>query len=316
MTDGSKGARLRALFRSKETTLMPFGVLPLHARMAQQAGFPAFEVSGGYSSFWLAGVADVGYLTMTEVVEHAARVARSVDIPVFCDADTGYGGPVNVQRTTRAFVDAGVAGIHLEDQAEPKKAGGRGGIRLVSDAEAIGRFTAAVEERDRADPDFVLVARTDGYGAAGGGLDEAIRRGRLYREETGVDVIFYEGLETWEEIETALRETPGPAYAIPHRNAGPTPSVAEMSRMGQSIQIVPFLLPGVHEVWNLLRAVADRGELQPIDEYRAYVDSFQGTDAWVGAGEALLAITYDEVAELEARLAPLPSDAATAGGNA
>ncbi|WP_167042089.1 isocitrate lyase/PEP mutase family protein [Salinibacterium sp. ZJ454] len=307
---------MRALFTSKETTLMPFGVLPLHARMAQQAGFQAFEVSGGYSSFWLAGVADVGYQTMTEIVEQAARVARSVDIPVFCDADTGYGGPVNVQRTTRAFIDAGVAGIHLEDQAEPKKAGGRGGIRLVSDAEAIGRFAAAVEERDRRDPDFVLVARTDGYGAAGGGLDEAIRRGQLYREETGVDVIFYEGLETWEEIETALRETPGPAYAIPHRNAGPTPSVAEMTRMGQAIQIVPFLLPGVHEVWNLLRAVADSGELKPVDDYRAYVESFRGTDAWVGAGEALLGITYDEVAELEARLAPIAADATTGGGAA
>ncbi|WP_166875428.1 oxaloacetate decarboxylase [Salinibacterium sp. ZJ450] len=316
MAEQSKGARLRALFTSQETTLMPFGVLPLHARMAQQAGFQAFEVSGGYSSFWLAGVADVGYQTMTEIVEQAARVARSVDIPVFCDADTGYGGPVNVQRTTRAFIDAGVAGIHLEDQAEPKKAGGRGGIRLVSDAEAIGRFAAAVEARDRVDPDFVLVARTDGYGAAGGGLDEAIRRGQLYREETGVDVIFYEGLETWEEIETALRETPGPAYAIPHRNAGPTPSVAEMTRMGQAIQIVPFLLPGVHEVWNLLRAVAESGELKPVDDYRAYVESFRGTDAWVGAGEALLGITYDEVAELEARLAPIAANATTGGGAA
>jgi 2-methylisocitrate lyase-like PEP mutase family enzyme len=317
VADTSKGARLRALFESKETTLMPFGVLPLHARMAQQAGFPAFEVSGGYSSFWLAGMADVGYLTMTEVVESAARVARAVDIPVFCDADTGYGGPVNVQRTTRAFIEAGVAGIHLEDQAEPKKAGGRGGIHLVSDAEAIGRFTAAVEERDRLDPDFVLVARTDGYGAIdGGGLDEAIRRGRLYRAETDVDVIFYEGLETWEEIEVALRETPGPAYAIPHRNAGPTPSVAELTRMGQSIQIVPFLLPGVHEVWNLLRAVAESGELKPVDDYRAHVDSFRGTDAWVGAGEALLAITYDDVAELEARLAPAPARAVTAGETA
>ena len=234
-------------------------------------------------------MADVGYLTMTEVVESAARVARAVDIPVFCDADTGYGGPVNVQRTTRAFIEAGVAGIHLEDQAEPKKAGGRGGIRLVSDSEAIGRFTAAVEERDRVDPDFVLVARTDGYGAVdGGGLDEAIRRGQLYREETGVDVIFYEGLETWDEIELALRETPGPAYAIAHRNAGPTPSIAELTRIGQSIQIVPFLLPGVHEVWNLLRAVAESGELKPVDDYRAYVESFRGTDAWVGAGEALL----------------------------
>jgi hypothetical protein len=80
-----------------------------------------------------------------------------------------------------------------------------------------------------------------------------------------------------------------------------------MSRIGQAIQIVPFLLPGVHEVWNLLRAVAETGELKPVDDYRAHVESLRGTDAWVGAGEGLLAITYDDVADLEARLAPTPS---------
>ncbi|MFI5623366.1 oxaloacetate decarboxylase [Nocardioides sp. NPDC051685] len=309
MTSGNKAARLRALFESPDTSLMPFGVLPLHARMAQQAGFKAFEVSGGLSSWWLTAMADVGYLTMTEVVDHAAKVARAVDIPVFCDADTGYGGPVNVQRTTRSFIDAGVAGIHLEDQAEPKKAGGRAGIRLVSDVEAIGRLTAAVEERERVDPDFVVVARTDGYGAIGGGLDEAIRRGLLYRAETDVDVIFYEGLDSWRDVETVLRETPGPAYAIPSRKAGPTPSVARLTAMGQAIQIIPFILPGVHEVWQLLRAVAASGELAPIEDYRAHMDTFKGTEGWVGWGEELLALSYEQVSRLEARVMPEPRNA-------
>jgi 2-methylisocitrate lyase-like PEP mutase family enzyme len=311
----SPGKALRAVFDSPETALVPFGALPLHAQMAQHAGFDAFQLSGGMSAWWQ-GVSDTGWLTLTEVVEHAKRTARAADIPIYCDADTAFGAPINVQRTVSEFIDAGVAGIHIEDQREPKKSGGVAGIELVSDAEAIGRLNAAVDARDKLDRDFVIVARTDGYGAAGGGVDEAIRRAQLYKAETGADVIFYEGLETWEEIETALRETPGPAYAIPHRNAGPTPSVAELTRMGQSIQIVPFLLPGVHEVWNLLRAVAESGELTPVDDYRAHVDSFRGTDAWVGAGEALLALTYDDVAELEARLAPAPARAVTAGESA
>lgn len=302
MTTAAKGARLRALFEAPRTTLMPFGVLPLHARMAERAGFGAFEISGGLTSWWLTAMPDVGYQTMTEVVEHAARVVRSVEVPVYCDADTGYGGPINVRRTVNEFIDIGAAGIHLEDQADPKKAGGRAGIRLVSDTEAIGRFTVAVDQRDAHDPDFVIVARTDGYGAVeGGGLEEAIRRGRLYREETGVDVIFYEGLDSWEEIEIALRETPGAAYAIPSRKAGPTPPMEQLSRIGQTVQIVPFLLPGVHEVWQLLRAVAATGEMAPIDDYLAHMEEARGTDAWVGWGEELLTLSYEDVARLEAR---------------
>ncbi|WP_158409761.1 isocitrate lyase/phosphoenolpyruvate mutase family protein [Gordonia sp. KTR9] len=91
-------------------------------------------------AFWN-GLPDVGLLPRTDVVQHRARVAAAVDIPVYCDADTGFGpGPALVQRTVQEFIGAGVAGIHIEDQAEPKKAGGQSGIALVSDAEAIGRL--------------------------------------------------------------------------------------------------------------------------------------------------------------------------------
>ena len=156
----SPGKALRAIFDSPETALMPFGALPLHAQMAQHAGFDAFQLSGGMSAWWL-GVSDTGWLTMTEVVEHAKRTARAVDIPIYCDADTGFGAPINVQRTVSEFIDAGVGGIHIEDQREPKKSGGVAGIELVSDAEAIGRLNAAVDARDKLDKDFVIVARTD-----------------------------------------------------------------------------------------------------------------------------------------------------------
>ncbi|MET0885559.1 MAG: isocitrate lyase/PEP mutase family protein [Mycetocola sp.] len=293
-----KSTRLKRLFSSPETVLMPFGALPVHAQMAERAGFPAFELSGGLAAWW-SGVPDVGYLTMTEIVQHAKMVARAVDIPVYCDADTGYGAPVNVKRTTEEFIQAGVAGIHIEDQREPKKAGGEVGIELVSDAEAVGRLRAAIDARDRLDPDFVIVARTDGYGAAGGSLDEAIRRARLYKEEAGVDVVFFEGLLSWDDVRIALSEVPGPAYAIASgMKAGPAPSVSELTRMGQTINIVNFVSPGIQEVWNLLLEVRESGELAPIDEYMRRVKQYEGVH-FTGRGDGFTRPTPHEVRELE-----------------
>ncbi|WP_263317469.1 isocitrate lyase/PEP mutase family protein [Microbacterium sp. cx-55] len=266
---------------------MPFGALPIHAQMAEHAGFEAFELSGGMSAWWAEGASDTGWLTLTEVVAHAKRVARSVDIPVFCDADTGYGAPINVQRTVQEFSDAGVAGIHIEDQREPKKSGGDTGIELVSDAEAIGRLNAAVAARDRLNADFVIVARTDGYGAAGGGLDEALRRGQLYRAETGVDVIFYEGLQSWEQAELALKETPGANYVIPSGNLLGQKTLPELTAMGQAIDIAPFVLPGINEVWRLLVDVKKAGDATPIARYLDRMDSVLRTEYDFGWGGKL-----------------------------
>jgi 2-methylisocitrate lyase-like PEP mutase family enzyme len=300
-----KTTRLKRIFETPETVIMPFGVMPMHAQMAERAGFPAFEVSGGMSSHWR-GVPDVGILTLNEVVAQAREVAQSVDIPVYCDADTGYGGgPANMRRTVHEFIRAGVAGIHIEDQQDPKKAGGRSGIELVSDGEAIGRLNAAVDARNEVDPDFVIVARTDGYGAGGGGLDEAIRRGRLYREETGVDVVFYEGLHTWEQIRTALEATPGPAYAIPNNTIDRRPSLEELTAMGQSIEILPFVLPAVHEVWRLLRAVKESNSYAPMDDYLERIKESEGTEQFQGWGGSHFARpSYEQVRLWEEQYLP------------
>lgn len=301
----SKSAQLRRVFTSPETTLMPFGVLPIHAQMAQRAGFKAFEVSGSQTAWWVGGVADVGWMTMTEVVAHAASVARSVDIPVYCDADTGYGSAINAWRTTQEFIRAGVAGIHVEDQAEPKKAGSQRGITLVPDEEAVGRLRAVCAARDSLDPDFVVVARTDGRTAAGGSLDEAIRRGRLYREQTDVDVIFFEGMRSWDEVRTALASVDGPAYAIPTRAmlASSQPSMTEKAAMGQSIEVVPFIIPGVQEVWKLLCSVRDRGDSGPIQEYlqaTAQLDPQLQTSF----GDVFIRPDYQDIREMENRFLP------------
>jgi len=299
-----KTTQLRRIFERPGTTLMPFGVLPIHAQMAQRAGFEAFEISGGMTSWWVGGVADAGLLTMTEMVEHAARVAKSVDIPVFADADTGYGNAVNTWRTTQEFVRAGVAGIHIEDQVEPKKAGGQAGIQIVSDEEAVGRLRAAVDAKNELDPDFVIVARTDAYAAEGGSLEEAIRRGNLYLKEAGADVIFYEGLRSWDEVRRALKETDGPAYAITSRHAGRHPSLAELSEMGQKINIVPFILPGIQEVWSLLLKVKQSGELAPIDDYLEQLFQKQGQEDFVGWGDAFISPNYEDVRRWEEKYLP------------
>ncbi|WP_282597495.1 isocitrate lyase/PEP mutase family protein [Rhodococcus sp. DMU1] len=271
--------------------------------MAERAGFGSFHISGGMMSWWN-GLPDVGLMTRTEIIDAARRIVQSTDIPVYCDADTGYGGIQNVRKTVQDFIAAGVAGIHLEDQRDPKKAGGQAGIAIVSDEEAIGRLRAAVEARDELDPDFVITARTDGYGAAGGGLEEALRRGKLYRQETGVDVIFYEGIRTWDEVRYLLAETPGPTYAIASRHAGPTPPVDELSKMGQAINIVPFIIPGIQELWKLLLKVRDTGELAPIDGYLDHMFELEGTEEFVGWGDAFVKPTYQEVRGLEERFLP------------
>ncbi|MCG2624730.1 isocitrate lyase/PEP mutase family protein [Arthrobacter sp. I2-34] len=300
----SPGKALRAVFESEKTSILPFAALPVHAQMAQAAGYDAFEVSGGMSAWWAEGASDTGWLTLTEVVAHAKRVARSVDIPVYCDADTGFGpSPLNVQRTVAEFIDAGVAGIHIEDQREPKKSGGETGIELVSDAEAIGRLNAAVEARDKYDKDFVIVARTDGYGAAGGGVEEAIRRAQLYRAETDIDYIFFEGFHTWEQTELALKETAGVNYANGISLIGRR-TVAEMTAVGQAIMPTPFAVPGIHEVWRLLTDMKESGEATPFAEYLDRMNAERDTKYDVGWGAKWGLPLMADVRELEEKFLP------------
>jgi 2-methylisocitrate lyase-like PEP mutase family enzyme len=298
-----KTTRLKELFQSGQTQIMPLGALAIHAQMAERAGFPAFEVSGAMSSWWLNGLPDVGMVPRTEIIDNARRIVQAVDIPVFCDADTGYGGIQNVRRTVQDFANAGVAGIHIEDQVEPKRAGSRAGIMVVSEAEAVGRFAAAVDARDEIDADFVIVARTDAYSAPGGGIDEAIRRATVYREHTGVDAIMIEALASWDEARQALAEVRGPVYVTVTRRGGPAPSIAELSAMGQAIKLLPFITPGVQEVWKLLLEVRGSGETWPCDQYLENLYQVDGEE-YVGAGDAFVRPTYEQIRSWEERYLP------------
>jgi 2-methylisocitrate lyase-like PEP mutase family enzyme len=180
--------RLRRRLKSGPVIVAP-GIYDAYgARFVEQAGFEAAYMTGNGVSASLLGRPDVGLVDLTMITSHARRVAAAVDIPVICDADTGYGNAVNVRRTVEEFEAAGVAAIHIEDQASPKRCGQLPGARpVIERAEAVGKIEAALAARH--DPDFVVIARTDA--AEAHGLDEAIRRARAFRK-AGADVIFVE----------------------------------------------------------------------------------------------------------------------------
>ncbi len=196
------GKRFRQLLRD-EPYLFTAGVYSaLDAQIAERVGLKSVYMSG-YSVSMLNGWPDMGFLTMTEMTNTASTIASAVGIPVIADADDGYGNALSTMRTVHEYIKTGVAGIHIEDQKFPKRCGHIAGKTLVSREEAVGKFKAAVEERNQRDPDFVLIARTDAFGAVGGSLKEAIWRGRAYAD-AGVDLV-------WCELSGSER---GPAVAF------------------------------------------------------------------------------------------------------
>ena len=184
---------------------------PLDAQIAERVGMKSIYLSG-YSMAMANGWPDMGFLTQTEVARIGAMVASAVEIPVIADADDGYGNALSTIRTVQEYVRSGVAGIHIEDQVFPKRCGHIAGKTIIPLDQAVGKYRAAVDTRDRLNPDFVIIARTDAYGAVGGSLEEAIRRGRAYAD-AGVDLV-------WPELSSADRE-PAIAFAKAMRESHP-----------------------------------------------------------------------------------------------
>jgi isocitrate/methylisocitrate lyase len=207
----SMGRTFRRLL-AEEPYLFTGGIYqPLDAQIAEQVGMKSIYLSG-YSMALANGWPDMGLLTQTEVARIASMVAGATSLPVIADADDGYGNALSTIRTVQEFAKTGVAGIHLEDQRFPKRCGHIAGKTIVSLEEALGKYRAAIDTRDRLDRDFVIIARTDAYGAVGGSLEEAIRRGRAYAD-AGVDLV-------WCELSNASRE-PAVAFAKAMRETHP-----------------------------------------------------------------------------------------------
>ena len=230
----SPGARFREAY-SKEILALPGVFCPLVARMAEGIGFRAVYLSGGALSAGH-GVPDIGLLTSNDFAAAAVAIASATSLPLLCDADTGFGEALNVERTVRQFEQAGAAGLHLEDQQMPKRCGHLSGKSLVDAHDMAAKIRAAVAAKR--DPDFVIVARTDARGVTG--YDDAVRRARIYLE-AGADVIFPEALEDSEEFANFARDVPAPLMAnMTEFGKGPLLDTASLAALGYRIALFPL----------------------------------------------------------------------------
>ncbi len=229
--------KLRELIARGPTLYVPGCYNAMSARVLEGAGFEAVYMTGYGTSLALTGLPDVGLTTMSEMVANARYIAAAVQCPLIADADTGFGNAVNVIRTVREYIGAGVAGIHLEDQVSPKRCGHVAGRLVIPLEEAVGKIRAASDARNEHDPDFVLVARTDARGASGGSLDEAIRRANAFLA-AGADLAFVEGPTSPEEVRRICREVKGPVF---YNMTGVSPrfTLDEMRRMKIAVCISP-----------------------------------------------------------------------------
>ncbi|GAA6526936.1 methylisocitrate lyase [Intrasporangium sp. DVR] len=207
LTDGEVRTRFRKLLAGRSLVRLPGVPSPLTARLVERHGFEGAYVSGAVVAADL-GLPDVGLTTLSEVATRCRQITRMTDLPVIADADTGFGEVLNVARAVQELEDAGLAGIHIEDQMSPKRCGHLDGKAVVDDATAAQRVKAAVS--GRRDPNFVLIARTDLRVV--GGLDAAIERARLLAD-AGADVIFPEALRTLDEFERMCSAVQVPVLA-------------------------------------------------------------------------------------------------------
>jgi 2-methylisocitrate lyase-like PEP mutase family enzyme len=261
-----KTTKLQELFHRGEIFTIAGGGCALHARIAEAAGYECAYMSGAMTSATILGIPDAGLITATEMVENAGRMASVIRIPLISDADQGFGNAINVRRTVQAFIRAGVAGIHIEDQPFPKRCGFVKGKEVVSLEEAVGKYRAAVDARNELDPDFVLIARCDARGAAGGSLEEVIRRLQAYKA-VGVDVLYAEALTSRDEVRAVRAAIEGPMMGT-LGFLDPPPSLEELQALGYAAAFYPGLIAqaGVRASWEYAHDFMERGVAAQIEQ--------------------------------------------------
>ena len=255
-------SQLRELLKGPELISAPGVADALNARLVAQAGFQAIYMTGAGTSAVRLGVPDIGLLTMHEMVDNAGRIAEASGLPLIADADTGYGGPINVRRTIQAFERAGVAGVHIEDQQWPKRCGHLAGKTLIPTEEMSAKIKAAVDAR--VDHDFVVIARSDALAVEG--FEAALERGKAY-EEAGADIIFIEAPRDMEQ----LRQIPE-TFSVPSlynlASSGKTPLLpaSEIEDLGYKIVIYPNLaiLAAIPAITEMLAELKETGSVTDI----------------------------------------------------
>jgi len=243
-----KTTLLKKSILAPEILVMPGAHDVLSARIIEKSGFNAFFVGGYAVSATLLGKPDISLLTLTEMAGQAARLNDATDIPFLIDADTGYGGVLNVARTVREMERAGAAGLFIEDQVFPKRCGHMDGKQVIAPEDMIAKIKAALDARS--DPDFIIMARTDALAVYG--IREAIERGTLYRE-AGADAIFVEAPMSRDDMSRINREIDAPTVAN-MVEGGKTPFLCakELETLGFNMVLFP-----VSATYALAKAVED-----------------------------------------------------------
>ncbi|PZC45785.1 MAG: 2-Methylisocitrate lyase, PEP mutase family [Chloroflexi bacterium] len=254
--------QLRQLLARDSLLLAPFVYDAFTARIAEDVGFEAIYM-GGFVTSMTYGYPDLGLLTQTEMVANATRIAQRISAPLICDADTGYGNAINVWRTVRLHESAGVAGIHIEDQVDPKRCGFFEGKDVIPLDEAVQKVRAAVDARQ--DPDFVIIARTDALAVVG--WEETVIRCRAFRE-AGADLIFVDGIRTDNDLHTYAKELAD----VPRLLNGDQFAAGDVGKLGFKIQIHRGpMFRSYHWYRSQYQELKDTGQLDPAD----YPDTFE-----------------------------------------
>jgi methylisocitrate lyase len=249
----------------KRLVLMPGAYDALSARIMEAEGFEAIA-AGGYAAIGsMLAQPDMGQSNMRDYADHYGRIAAAVEIPVYVDADTGFGGVNNVRQMVRAFEAAGTAGIFLSDQVFPNRCGYLPGKQIVPVEQMLAKIKAALDARR--DPDFFIAARTDAAGVEG--LNAAINRCQLFME-IGADMAKPQGVDAIEDIKRVIREVGGPHMATLSNAAGPKQrSLKELEAAGVVAAGFPSLalFAAGYAVRNVLRILKRENSLSPTQEH-------------------------------------------------
>jgi 2,3-dimethylmalate lyase len=239
MTTASKAAHLRSVLKRNDIAIVPGVFDMISARLADRAGFSALYMSGYGTVASHLGLPDAGLASYTEMVDRVAHICGGTNTPFLCDADTGYGGLLNVRRTVQGYETAGAAAIQIEDQEIPKLCGHLMGRRVIAAEDMVLKVKVALEARRN--PDTMIIARTDARTSLG--LDAALSRGEAYAK-AGADILFIESPESVEELERIGRTLSGAALLLCNVvYDGRTPEVTadELGKMGFNIALYPGL---------------------------------------------------------------------------
>jgi len=256
--------RLRKLIDRRQGLVVPGAYDGVSAKLVEHAGFPVVYMTGYGVSASRLGLPDMGFAGLGEMADQARNMAASVSIPLIADADTGYGNALTVRRAVALYESAGVAGLHLEDQQLPKRCGHLAGKVVVSTEEFAAKIRAAVEAR--ADPDFVIIARTDAI--AVNGIDDALRRAEA-AVKAGADMLFVEAPTSETQIERVARTFDTPLlfnYAPGGRS--PLLPFARLRELGYAVILLPVdtLFVAVRAIQTFLREVRDGDAVLPFGD--------------------------------------------------